>query len=185
MHRTRLQGFAPEFIRGFTLIELMVTIAIVAILAAIAFPSFRYTLRNNRAATATNDLMASFSLARSEAVRSARGSGICTSTDGVNCGGTWDDGWMVWINNDADTAPGGANDRVVRYTQAHSQLSVTATSSGGRTDLVMFDPRGRVADGNDRDIIIRPSSCTAGEALQRHLTLGRTGQTRIAREDCP
>lgn len=181
MHRTRLQGFAP----GFTLIELMVTVAVVAILAAIAFPSFQSTLRSNRASTATNELMASLALARSEAVRSARGSGLCTSADGATCGGTWDDGWIVWIDNDANGAPGGANDRVIRYTQAHGQLSVTATASAGNATLVRFDPRGRVFDGSTRDIIIRPASCTTGEKVQRHLVLSSSGQTRITKEACP
>lgn len=181
MHRTRLQGFA----QGFTLIELMVTIAVVAVLAALAFPSFQYSLRSNRTSTATNELMASLALARSEAVRSARGSGLCTSADGATCGGTWNDGWIVWIDNDANGVPGGANDRIIRYTQAHDRLSVTATSSAGSATLVRFDPRGRVFDGNSRDFTILPSPCPTGEKVQRHLTLSSTGQTRIAKETCP
>ncbi len=67
---------------GFTLVELMVTVAMLAILSAIAFPSFQSTLRSNRVATATNEMIAAIALARSEAVRNNRGSSICASSDG-------------------------------------------------------------------------------------------------------
>lgn len=170
---------------GFTLIELMVVIAIVAIFVALAFPSFEGTIRSNRVSTSANELMASMALARAEAIRSARGSGLCTSADGATCGGTWNDGWIVWIDADANGTPGGANDRIVRRIQARNALSLTATSSGGSTTLLRFDPRGRVLDGNTRVITLKPATCTAGADMQRALALSTTGQTRVTRENCP
>lgn len=171
-------------LQGFTLIELMVVIAIVAILLALALPSFESSIRSNRVATATNELMASMSLARTEAVRSARGGGLCTSTNGTSCGGTWNDGWIVWIDADANGTPGGANDRVVRYIQARPALTVSAVSSGGSTTILRFDPRGRMFDGNTRNITLRPATCTTGAEMQRLLSVSATGQTRITRETC-
>src|SRR5690606_7896913 len=89
---------------GFTLLELMVVIAIAAILLALALPSFTSTLRSNRVATSTNELLATLSLARSEAVRNTRGAGVCTSADGGACGGDWDSGWLVWGDSNGNGA---------------------------------------------------------------------------------
>lgn len=171
---------------GFTLIELMVTIAILGVLLAIGLPSFQGSLRSNRVSTTTNELMASFALARTEAIRSARGSGLCTSTDGAACGGTWDDGWLVWIDNDANGTPGGANDRVVRYIQGHDKLVMTATAAGGGDPLViLFDNRGRVDDNNTRQVVLQPDICPTGMDLSRDVDLNATGQVRITRKVCP
>ena len=64
---------------GISLIELLVAVAIVAILLAIAFPNFEGSMRRNRLATTTNELLGSVALARSEAIRNTRGAGICAS----------------------------------------------------------------------------------------------------------
>ena len=62
--------------RGFTLVELMITIAVLAIGSALAYPSFSGVMRSNRVATSTNGLLAAFNLARSEAIRTNRGGGV-------------------------------------------------------------------------------------------------------------
>src|SRR5690554_2596394 len=101
--------------RGFSLIELMVTVAIVANLVAIGLPSFQSSMRSNRVATGTNELMASFALARTEASRSPGGAAICSTENGTACGGGWNDGWMVWIDMDGDGLPTCDDDRILRY----------------------------------------------------------------------
>ena len=178
MHRTRVTGF--------TLVELMVTIAIVAILLAVAFPSFEGSMRSNRVATASNELLASFSLARSEAIRSPEGSGMCTSTSGTTCdaGSTWNDGWIIWIEGSGDDAPGGTGDRVVRYVEANDRLTFAATSSGTSTTLIRFDPRGRMVNNVTHTVTLMPSNCPVGQELRRTVALSATGQARITRSAC-
>ena len=168
--------------RGFTLVELMVTIAIVAILAAIAFPNFESTMRSNRVATTTNELTATLSLARMEALRSPSGAVICTSVDGSTCGGTWSDGWMVWIDSNGDGNPTGANDRILRYVQGNNRLAISATPEANAT-RIEFDNRGRT-DNTARQLIVQPDTCPSGQQLVRRIDIALTGQVRTTRVNC-
>jgi type IV fimbrial biogenesis protein FimT len=83
---------------GFTLLELMMTITIAAILLAIGVPSFRYVTASNRASAEINGLLGDMQFARGEAIREGQPVSICTSSDGATCLGipSWDRGWIVF-----------------------------------------------------------------------------------------
>lgn len=160
---------------GFTLIELMVTIAVLAILTALAFPSFQGTLRSNRIATTTNELLASISMARSEAIRSTQGGGVCSSTDGKACGGDWNSGWLVWTDSNGNEKLDGT-EPVIRYVQPKARLLVS-----GSATLIAFDSRGRSASGK-QDISLQPEGDIAEPA--RCLRISPAGQTHIEKSAC-
>ncbi|WP_084301294.1 GspH/FimT family pseudopilin [Comamonas badia] len=80
---------------GFTAIELMVTIAILAILAALAAPSFNPIIERYRARQAAEDLLGTLYYARSEAMK--RSGGITISANS----GDWKNGWAVKVDGDA------------------------------------------------------------------------------------
>ena len=85
---------------GFTLVELMVVITVAGVLMAIAVPGMRAFVQSQRGASAAGALVASLSLARSEAIKedaAAAGVTVCASTDGATCdpGGAWANGWIV------------------------------------------------------------------------------------------
>jgi type IV fimbrial biogenesis protein FimT len=165
--------------RGFTLIELMVAISIVAILLAIALPSFQGTIRSNRLATTTNEFISSIALARSEAIRSSRGAAVCASTNGTACGGTWNDGWLVWADADGDAAID-SGETIVRYAQGHANLNLTA--SGSATSIVF---NGRGAATSTPVFTLQPSSCPAGQQLVNTLTVNGSGQIKTSKSACP
>ena len=170
---------------GFSMIELMVTIAIVAILVAVAFPSFEGSLRSNRLATAANELNGSFSLARSEALRNPQGATLCTSADGTTCGGTWNDGWLVGVNLDNNCMAATGTFRPVRFVDARERLTFAGTAAGAASPTrVCFDHRGRVRDNAARNVVITPVGCPAGQPLVRTLALKATGQLVMNRTAC-
>lgn len=175
-----------ERVAGFSLIELMVTIAIVAILVAVAFPSFEGSMRSNRVTTAANEFMGSVSLARSEATRSPGGAVLCSSQGGSACDGTsWNDGWIVWIDLNGDGLRTGSDDRVVRHVTGLPRVVFTATAPGGAAaaNLIRFDNRGRPIN-NRVDFEIKPDVCPAGAELMREISLTATGQARMERVSC-
>ena len=79
---------------GFTLVELMVTLAVVGILAAVAVPAMTSLINGNRLAGTASELSASLQLARSEALRRSSSVTICGTSDGATCGGDWSR-WIV------------------------------------------------------------------------------------------
>ncbi len=92
--------------KGFTLIELMVTIAVAGILAAIAVPSFKSTIQNNRLTTGANELVTALNLARSEAIK--RGMTVTVrkvdsnSKTKSSSTANWEAGWDVFTDADSD-----------------------------------------------------------------------------------
>jgi type IV fimbrial biogenesis protein FimT len=96
---------------GFTLIELMVTVSIAAIVLTLGVPGYTQMIQNNRMSAQANEFVAFLNLARSEAIKRGTRVTLCKSADGASCSGSgaWDQGWIVIIdtNNNA-TADEGA-----------------------------------------------------------------------------
>ena len=104
-HPTRSPG--PARSRGFTLVELMVTVVVLAVLMGIALPSFRGVIVSNKLSSQSNELLASLQYARSESVRRNVRVTFCQSANGTSCATsvTWA-GWLIFAdsnrNNTAD-----------------------------------------------------------------------------------
>lgn len=84
--------------QGFTILELIIAIAILAILILLAVPSFRTIMQNNRAATITNDVVAALQTARSEALKRRQDVRVCRrNVAGTACdnGADWTPGWLI------------------------------------------------------------------------------------------
>src|SRR5437870_3761801 len=85
-----------RLIRGFTIVELMVTLAVLSILLAIAIPAFNDAILGNRLTSYANDLVGGSLQARSEAVKRNTTATLCVSSNGASCGtGGWEQGWIV------------------------------------------------------------------------------------------
>lgn len=155
---------------GFTLVELMVTVAVLAILVAIGMPSFQYTIRSNRVATSVNELIASIAMVRSEAIRNTRGATLCGSVSGTACDGTFSNGVLAWADINLDGAITG-DETVLRFMKGNAQISVTDLGTG----VLSFDARGRRLGSADRKFEIKPGNC-GGQPMKSTLTINSAGQ---------
>ena len=97
---------------GFSLLELMITMAIVSILAMVAAPSFKSMLENNRTLTLANQLISAFNYARSESVKRRQPVTVCARNSAGNaCSNTdsFKNGWIVYVGNTPPTASSTTN----------------------------------------------------------------------------
>jgi len=158
---------------GFTLIELIVVVAIVAILVTIAVPSFQTFLLNNRMAAQANDLISSLNFARSEAVTRAANVRVCagTSCPSASASATsWATGWLV-----ADSAG-----TPIRVQQA---LGGASTLTAG-TNSITYSSAGRLSFPTAAvTLTLCPPSPASvqGRAIQIELT----GRARVSSVACP
>ena len=118
--------------RGFTLIELMVTLAVVAVLLTLAAPSFLSFQRNSQLTSAANSFVAALSAARAEAMKRQLNAFVRPAS-----GDDWTQGWVVYVDGDWDNAPGGATDVQVLSQSAPGApivVSANVTTSDGLSD---------------------------------------------------
>lgn len=93
---------SPKKVKGFTIVELMVTLAIAAILITVGLPSLTTFFQDNLLATQTQTLRTAISYSREEAVRRNTSVSICRSSDQATCVGNWQNGWIVFTDPDED-----------------------------------------------------------------------------------
>jgi type IV fimbrial biogenesis protein FimT len=127
---------------GFTLTELLVVTAIVAILLGVGVPSYKYITNSYRMSAELNSLVGDLMYARAEAIKEGQPVAICASTDGLTCSGatSWQFGWIVF----PDPTAGGAGDvpaSVLHVQQAFTGTD-TLTSPNNPVSSVLFNREG-------------------------------------------
>lgn len=157
--------------RGFTLVELMVTIAVAAIVLAIAIPGFSELLRGVRASSDVSSVASALALARSEAIK--RNQIACVySSD-------WSGGWEVRIDSSGNDSCNDGSDGVVRVFGAPATVaSLSVKEDSGNTDEIIFNGSGR-RQGGEFVIAYRSEAGTCNPRRDRNLTVGPTGRTQI------
>lgn len=150
--------------RGFSMVELMITIAIAAILLALAVPSFTSFLNSNRVTSQANELLANFQLARLESIRRGARVVVCGSANAAaatpTCStGTGWGGWIVFVdanrNNTFATSDGDT------LLSVNPLSGVTATASSNVDAAVVFRPDGMARTTGGNLLLGKVSLCVA------------------------
>jgi len=133
-----------KYNRGFTLIELIVTLAVAAILVTMGVPSFISTIASSRVTAASNEVVTALNLAKSTAIRSGQNAILCKrNSAGTDCNdaGSWSDGWLLFSDLDADGVVGA--DEIVRVHEAPEASLNLALAAGATTyNKIEFRPNG-------------------------------------------
>lgn len=164
---TENQITAARISNGFTIIELMLTIALIAVVATVAVPSFETFIERNQLATRINQFSNALSVARSEAIKRKQTVVVCPRGSDDTCQSTpgYESGWIVQVAGTSD----------VIWVSDPLPPGYTLRGNGSIATQISYRPSGRpVAFGS-------VTLCRNGQADKaRKLILNRTGRVRLA-----
>jgi len=156
---------------GFSLVELIVTLVVAAILLGISVPSLIGFVRSNRLVSVTNTFISDINLARSEALKRSLGAGVCQSADGTGCSGsgTWNTGWIVFADLD-DSKAWTASDVVLLKREAISpEMAITASAVA-----IVYNRQGMAETGAGNY-----SFCNTALGKAKNINIEATGRHRL------
>ncbi len=167
--------------QGVTLVELMATLVIAAILLAVAGPSFYEFIQNQRLSTMTNSFIGAIHTARTEAIRRGTTVSLCpaSSVTKTACGGAtdWTNGWIIFVDSDDDGVVASTDDRI-----KVSDTQVDAASIVSPDTHMTFSNVGFTTTGAG-DYVIQMDGCTGDSG--RTVNLAASGRTGVAVTACP
>ena len=176
---------------GFTLMELMITVAVAAILLGLAAPSFTDTIRNNRLTTAANDLLHSTQLARSEAVKRQTPVVVCASANSAaqppSCSNGAFTDWIVFVDTNNNWSVDATEMVLERHGAVHPLLTVRNDNGG----IVSYAPSGfsnpplPAGSVPTRNLVIcdrRGNRQVGTNSTARAILISNTGRTRVTKD---
>jgi type IV fimbrial biogenesis protein FimT len=142
-------------LKGFTLIELMVALSVLAILLTIGIPNLQTFVMNSRLQSQASSLISDLNYARAEAVRLGSPVSVCASVTGNSCSGnlTWETGWIVFNDRNGDgvvdaaelpimrASPALGNGNTIRSARAFVRFNAQGYSLGTNTTFNVCDSR--------------------------------------------
>lgn len=173
--------------RGFTLLEALVVLALLAVLLSLAAPSLQGLRQKHQMQSQAEQLQASLLLARSEALRRQQRVTLCVRSTaahlGPECatGGTWAQGWVVFVDgNDS-----GRREAAETVLQLHEALSGFLTLQGNNTvdRYISYGPQGRSQSTTGAFQAGTLTLCGAGQAHVWRVVINAVGKPRLEKAE--
>lgn len=161
---------------GLTLYELLMTLALVAVVITVGLPSFGSIVASSRIRAETNALFEAVHLARKDSIVRRRAVTICPSLDGLSCDphNEWSTGWIRYVNSNRDDPPvRDANEPILRYHVVEPGILIASNRRGftlRSTELRATNGTLIVCDARDR-------------AEARAVIVSYSGRPRVASQD--
>ena len=172
--------------KGFTLLELMVTLAVSAILMFVAVPSFVSFIRNSQMTTQANAFFTDLSVTKSEAVKRNARVSICASANGTSCSGStnWTTGWIVFTDASGTSGVLDGSDELLRV---HDEIKGEATLTSNGDAYVQFTPSGYSSTYSDAAaaevfFTLDHANCTGDQ--KRVISVAPFGRVEVERQAC-
>ncbi|MGC4027472.1 MAG: GspH/FimT family pseudopilin [Steroidobacteraceae bacterium] len=179
----------PRYGGGFTMVELVVTLLVASILAALGAPAFNRFVMNNRLASQTNDLVSAIQLTRSEAIKRNAGLRLCRTNSATanNCAGSIGS-WENWI---VRTVAGTGGSTVIRRGMVNTYGGTLTVNSNFTADIITFGSDGLARSGgnlinaglNDDNVGFHVCSTSRPTENIRDLVLGVSSRITIEKKD--
>ncbi len=188
MQRTRDMRPGPSRAAGFTLLELMLTLAVAAVLAAVAIPNMRDFMRNNRLSSAANALLRSTQVARSEAIKRQSNVVVCASADPLadtpECSYGAFRGWVVFQDDNSNWAFDGTDVVIERHELIDPSVTVVNDNHG----ILSYAPSGFAnppgAKTPSQNVVIcdaRGNAKLGDNSTARAVLIANTGRSRVTK----
>jgi len=161
--------------QGFSIIELMVTLTVAAILLGVAIPSFTNVMDSNRAAVSSNELLTALAITRNEAVKRGRATSICPANPAMTaCANStnWATGWIAFVDDGATVGTIDGGETVVQ-TWPPARLTVTNT-----VNFVRY-----IRDGS-RDGTTEPRITLSKSSTHRCVIVSKPGRANLTKVVC-
>lgn len=169
---------------GFTLIELIIVVSMMAIVMAIAIPSFQSTIQNNYSVSTSNQLVNSFNFARSEAIKRNLPVSVCATADGTftSCGSAWTTGWIIFVDTAGNGVYNSGTDTILR-TELLTGSNATITSSPS-INVATYNGSGFAASSTTNvTFTVKATGCTGTSG--RTIAISMTGRLLVTSVACP
>ena len=163
----------------------MIALTIASVIVVLGVPSFKGTIENQRMISATNVMVMSLNLAKSEAIKRVTYVTICKSSNSVSCGAggtSWNDGWIVFANATvANSGSVDAGDEILRvYPALRDSLSLTPI--GTVDGFVSFRPSGTLGTSAANMTGTLTMCDERGATYARGIQLDPSGNWRVSHD---
>lgn len=167
--------------RGFTIIEVMIAIALLSVLIVIGVPAFTSTINSNETVAKSNSFLSALKIARSEATKRRQNVIVCASNTQSNCTSSankWADGWIVFVDTDTSNTFS-VGDSIITTLDMPDGYTVARAASGA--DQIRFSATGL----SDSTLAQTFTFCKASTPSGRQFTVERSGLVTGASVNCP